>query len=179
MSADAQQRKKTLFGYVPAQSWVYDFHPLTRLVVMVVFAFMPLAILTTEINAALVGLWILALLTANVAIGRLKFFLPLIVTMFVFMMGTYLVFPGQTGGPVAFEVGPLVGYFEPLMFSLANYWRIIALVFAAILYATTNRERDIIVALDRAVPMMENLVGWYGLGARLASVEATVSPSSN
>lgn len=31
----------------------------------------------------------------------------------------------------------------------------------------------ILVARDRAVPMMENLARWYGLGDRLASVEAT------
>lgn len=147
MSAETQRRKKTLFGYIPAQSWVYTFHPLTRLVVMVVFAFMPLAVLTTEYNIGLVALWIVALLTANVVIGRLKFFMPLIVTMFVFMMGTYLLFPGATTGAVAFRLGPLVGYFEPLMFAFANYWRIVALVFAAIFYATTNRERDIIIAL--------------------------------
>ena len=147
MSTETDRRKKTLFGYVPARSWVYYFHPLTRLVVMVVFAFMPLAVLTTEYNMVLVALWIIALLTANVSLGRLKFFMPLIVTMFVFMMGTYLIFPGSTDGAVAFTAGPLVGYFEPLMFSFANYWRIIALVFAAIFYATTNRERDIIVAL--------------------------------
>lgn len=142
-----QRRKKTLLGYVPAESWVYNVHPLTRLFVMVVFAFLPLAILTTGINMTLVGLWIVALVTANVSIGRLKFFMPLLVTMFIFMMGTYLVFPGDTSGPIAFEWGPFVGYFEPLMFSFANYWRIAALVFAAIFYATTNRERDIIIAL--------------------------------
>lgn len=147
MSTETQRRKKTLFGYVPAQSWVYRFHPLTRFVIMVIFAFMPLAVLRTEYNLALVGLWIIALFTANVTIGRLKFFMPLIVTMFIFMMGTYLVFPGATDGPVAFTAGPFVGYFEPLMFSFANYARIIALVFAAMFYATTNRERDIIVAL--------------------------------
>lgn len=147
MSGETQRRKKTLFGYVPAQSWVYSFHPLTRLVVMVVFAFMPLAVLSTEYNVALIALWIVALLTANVTIGRLKFFMPLIVTMFLFMIGTYLIFPGDTSGPIAFTVGPFVGYFEPLMFAFANYWRIVALVFAAIFYATTNRERDIIVAL--------------------------------
>lgn len=32
---------------------------------------------------------------------------------------------------------------------------------------------SILVALDRAVPMMENLVQWYGLSDRLASVEPT------
>jgi energy-coupling factor transporter transmembrane protein EcfT len=143
----AQNRKKTLFGYIPAESWVYKLHPTTRLLIMVVFAFMPLAILTTEINIVLVGLWIVALLSANVWIGRLKYFMPLIITMFLFMMGTYLIFPGQTSGPVAFRWGPFVGYFEPLMFAFANYWRIVALVFAAIFYATTNRERDIIVGL--------------------------------
>ena len=147
MSTETQRKKKTLFGYIPAESWVYDFHPLTRLVVMVVFAFMPLAVLTTEINMALVAIWVLLLLTANVTLGRLKFFMPLLVTMFIFMMGTYLLFPGDQSGPVAFRFGPFVGYFEPLMFALANYWRIAALVFAAIFYATTNRERDIIVAL--------------------------------
>lgn len=144
-----KRRQKTLFGYVPAESWVYSFHPLTRLVVMIVFAFFPLAILTTEYNVGLVGLWIVLLLSANVSIGRLKYFLPLVITMFVFMLGTYLLFPGDTSGPVAFAAGPVTGYFEPLMFAFSNYWRIIALVFAAIFYATTNRERDIIVALRR------------------------------
>jgi len=147
VSGETQRRKKTLFGYVPAQSWVYAFHPLTRLAIMVVFAFMPLAVLSTEYNVVLVGLWIVALLSANVSLGRLKFFMPLIVTMFIFMLGTYLLFPGETDGAVAFAAGPFVGYFEPLMFAFANYWRIIALVFAAIFYATTNRERDIIIAL--------------------------------
>jgi len=32
---------------------------------------------------------------------------------------------------------------------------------------------SVLVALDRAVPMMENLAGWYGLDRRLGSVEAT------
>lgn len=145
----AQKRKKTLFGYVPAESWVYSFHPTTRLIIMVVFAFMPLAILTTDINVVLIGLWIVALLSANVSIGRLKYFMPLIITMFLFMMGTYLIFPGDTSGPIAFTWGPIEAYFEPLMFAFANYFRIVALVFAAIFYATTNRERDIIVGLRR------------------------------
>ncbi|WP_175424204.1 energy-coupling factor transporter transmembrane protein EcfT [Haladaptatus sp. W1] len=145
--APTQRRKKTLFGYVPAESWVYSFHPLTRLSIMVIFAFLPLAVLTTELNIMLVGIWIMLLLTANVTVERLKFFFPLIVTMFIFMVGTYLFFPGNTTGMVAFKTGFVTGYFEPLMFAFANYWRIIALVFAAIFYATTNRERDIIVAL--------------------------------
>lgn len=142
-----QRRKKTLFGYVPAESWVYSFHPLTRLLIMVIFAFLPLAVLTTELNVMLVGVWLVLLLTASVSLQRLRLFLPLIVTMFLFMMGTYLFFPGDTSGAVAFQTGFVTGYFEPLMFAFANYWRIIALVFAAIFYATTNRERDIIVAL--------------------------------
>lgn len=36
-----------------------------------------------------------------------------------------------------------------------------------------GHEFSILVALDRAVPMMENLARWYGLDDRLASVEPT------
>jgi len=162
--------RKTIVGYIPSRSPIYRLHPASRLVLYLVTSVIPLFIEAPEINLLVVALTLVLFRFANVRMTRLKMFVPMFLTVFVILGLTYTLFPRETGpggGTVLFSIGPVTGYFESLMWALATYCRIIALVLASIFYFSTNRESDILVGLRTlGVPFVVS----YFVGLTLRSV---------
>lgn len=145
--ARPQKARKTLLGIVPVSSPFYAFHPVTRLVMFVFFGVIPLFILVPEINIALLIINILLMKWGRVDLSRLRIYLPLIFTIAIFMFTVVILAPGEDPSYVPLQVGPLTIYFQPVFFTFAAYWRLMAMLFGTILYFSTNRERDLLVAL--------------------------------
>lgn len=161
--------RKTIVGYIPAQSPMYHLHPASRLVLYLVTSVIPLFIEAPEVNILVVLLSLGLFAYANVKLARLRMFLPMFATVFVILGLTYTVFPRrfETDSAVLFAVGPVTGHFDSLMWAFATYCRIIALVLASIFYFSTNRESDILVALRTfGVPFVVS----YFVGLTLRSV---------
>lgn len=161
--------RKTLLGHVPVNSPFYRFHPVTRLVVYVCLSFMPLFIFVPEVNFGLMVVNIILLIIGRVDLRQLRIYLPLIFTVALFMFTVVILAPGNVSDYTPLQVGPITIYFEAVFFTFAAYWRIMAMLFATILYFSTNRERDILVAL-RAVrlPFVASYV--IGLSIRAAGM---------
>ncbi len=147
MSPRPPKMRKTLLGYVPVSSPFYQFHPVTRLVMFVFFGVIPLFIFIPEINFLLLLVNIALMSWGRVDLGRLRMYLPIIFTVALFMFTVVLLAPGQDPSYTPIQISGFTIFFQPVFFTFAAYWRLIAMLFGTILYFSTNRERDTLVAL--------------------------------
>jgi len=106
-----------------------------------------LFILVPEINVVLIILILLFLIWAKVDISGLRIYLPLTVTVAIFMFAISTAFPGPKPEYHPFKVLGITFYLEVFYFTFASYWRLMAMLFGTIQYFSTNRERDTLVAI--------------------------------
>jgi energy-coupling factor transporter transmembrane protein EcfT len=161
--------RKTLLGYVPIASPFYAYHPVTRLVMFVFFGVVPVFIDLPEVNLLLLLIMIGLLRWGRVDLNRLRVYLPLIVTVAIFMFTVVVLAPGQDPSYTPVPLGPITIYYQPVFFTFISYVRLMAMLFGTILYFSTSRERDTLVAL-RAVrlPFIASYV--IGLSIRAAGM---------
>jgi energy-coupling factor transporter transmembrane protein EcfT len=147
--APLKQRKmrRTLLGTVPVVSPLYDLHPVTRLFTLLFLGVVSLFILTPEINILLIILIFIYLKWAKVDISGLRIYLPLTVTVAIFMFTVSTIFPGAKPEYHPFTFLGITFYLEVFYFTFASYWRLMAMLFGTIQYFSTNRERDTLVAI--------------------------------
>lgn len=139
--------KKTLLGVVPADSPFYAFHPVTRLVLLFVLSVTPMFIDRPEMNLALIATTFGLFWWGRVRIGDLKKYRLLLVTVALFMFIVAYLAPGEKAQLTPFSLAGLTLYWEPMRWAFASYVRLMAMLFGAILYFSTNRERDVLVGL--------------------------------
>ena len=165
----APKMRKTLLGYVPIASPFYAYHPVTRLIMFLFFGVVPVFIDIPEINFILLLIMIGLLRWGKVDLSRLAMYLPLIVTVAIFMFTVVILAPGQDPSYTPIAFGPLTIYYQPVFFTFASYWRLMAMLFGTILYFSTNRERDTLVALRTLrLPFIASYV--IGLSIRSADM---------
>lgn len=143
---DAPKLVKTVLGFVPAESRIYYFHPTTRLIIYVFMSFLPLVFQTPELQILLIAISVGLYVWAGVPAKNLKMYAKMMILIFFFIGITYTFFPSKAVGEVAVMVGPVAVYPSSLLRGLLIYTRVLALLFATIVYFSTNRERDILVA---------------------------------
>ena len=139
--------RKTLLGYVPVASPFYAYHPATRLILFVFLGVIPLFIFIPEVNIFLLLVNLALLRWGKVDVQRLKIYMPIIFTVAIFMFTVVLLAPGKDPSYTPLEVLGKTIYYQPVFFTFAAYWRLIAMLFGTILYFSTNRERDLLVGL--------------------------------
>lgn len=138
---------KTVLGFVPAESPIYMFHPTARLLLYVFMSCLPLVFQTPELEIALVAASAAMYVWAGVPARNLRTYVPMLCLVFCFVSFSYIVFPSAPATEAPIAVGPLRLYASSLIRGFLVYTRIVALLFATIVYFATNRERDILVAL--------------------------------
>ena len=149
--ASGRKMRKTIVGYVPLESPLYKFHPLTRLLLFIITGFLPIYIDMPEVNLLFICFLIGLFRYARVNISSLKIYTPMFITVGLFMFLSYYLAPGKN--PALIPMGKLLGvtiFFQPMRWFIVSYVRIIALLLAAIFYFSSNRERDILVGLRSA-----------------------------
>jgi energy-coupling factor transporter transmembrane protein EcfT len=139
--------RKTLLGTVPVSSPLYELHPVTRFATLIFLGVVSLFIDMPEVNVLLIVLIFVYLRWARVNMGGLKIYLPLTVTVAIFMFAVSIGFPSRTPGSHTFEFAGITFYFESLFWTFASYWRLMAMLFGTIQYFSTNRERETLVAI--------------------------------
>ena len=162
-------RRKTLLGYVPLKSPFYQFHPVTRLVIYLVLGVVPLFIFIPAVNTILILINLILLKWGRVDLSRLRIYLPVIFTVALFMGIVVVLAPGKDPSFTPLEVFGVTIYYQPVFFTFAAYWRLIAMLFGTILYFSLNRERDILVGLRAMrLPFVASYV--IGLSVRSAGM---------
>lgn len=143
----ARRMRKTLLGTVPVTSPLYKLHPVTRIFTLIFLGVISLFIDMPEINILLIILIFIYLRWAKVNISGLKIYLPLTVTVAIFMFTVSIAFPSRQPGYHTFEFLGITFYMESLYWTFASYWRLMAMLFGTIQYFSTNRERETLVAI--------------------------------
>jgi energy-coupling factor transporter transmembrane protein EcfT len=100
-----------------------------------------------EINIILLILILIYVKWARVDISGLRIYLPMVFTVAIFMFTVSIIFPGDDPTFHAFQFLGITFYLEPLYWTFASYWRLMAMLFGTIQYFSTNRERDTLVAV--------------------------------
>ncbi|HVO21980.1 MAG TPA: energy-coupling factor transporter transmembrane component T [Anaeromyxobacter sp.] len=139
--------RRTLLGVVPLTSPLYALHPLTRLFTLGFLGVVSLFIDVPEVNAALVVFILLYLRWARVDLSGLRIYLPLTVTVAIFMFAVSIGFPNRDPSFHTFRFAGITFYAESLYWTFASYWRLMAMLFGTIQYFSTNRERETLVAI--------------------------------
>jgi energy-coupling factor transporter transmembrane protein EcfT len=139
--------RRTLLGVVPVTSPLYALHPLTRLATLGLLGVVSLFVDAPEYNIALVALVFVYLRWARVDLSGLRIYLPLTVTVAVFMFAVAIGFPERTPGSHTFRLLGITFYAESLFWTFASYWRLMAMLLGTIQYFSTNRERETLVAI--------------------------------
>lgn len=167
--ARSEFAKKTLLGVVPADSPFYAFHPVTRLMLLFVLSVTPMFIDRPEINLAIIAMTFGLFRWGRVRMSDLKKYSPLLVTVALFMFVVAFLAPGDRAHLTPFRMAGLTLYFEPMSWAFVSYARLMAMLFGSILYFSTNRERDVLVALRTLhVPFAVSYVA--GLSLRSAGM---------
>lgn len=146
-SSSRLKMRRTLLGTVPVSSPLYELHPVTRFFTLLFLGVVSLFILTPEINILLVILIFFYLRWARVDISGLRIYLPLTVTVAIFMFTVSTAFPGARPEYHTFTFLGITFYLEVFYFTFASYCRLMAMLFGTIQYFSTNRERDTLVAI--------------------------------
>ena len=137
---------KTVLGFVPTQSPVYAFHPTTRLVYYLFMSILPLVFQTPELELLLMGVSLGLYLWSGVPLKNLSVYVRMMVLVLCFISFSYIAFPSVAAGEVPLAIGPLHVFRSSLLRGLLIYTRVLALLFATIVYFSTNRERDVLVS---------------------------------
>ena len=161
--------RKTLLGHVPLTSPLYRFHPVTRFILFLFLGIIPLFIYMPEVNFLLLLLNLALLVWARVDLRGLRRYLPVTITVAIFMFTIVLLAPGEDPSYTPVELGSFTIYYEAVFFTFAAYWRLMAMLFGTILYFSTNRERDLLVAMrSLRLPFVASYV--LGLSIRSAGL---------
>lgn len=168
--ASERKMQKTVIGYVPQTSPIYVLHPLTRLVIFVITGMIPLFVEMPEINIAFTAIILGLFFYARVEMKRLKIYLPMLFTVGLFLLITYMAFPIAKGEHILlFQIGGMKVYYNSIIWAVCVYFRIIALVYASIFYFSTNRERDMLIAF-RSIGTPFVVTYFLGLSLRSAGI---------
>lgn len=168
-TARVARARKTLLGHVPVSSPLYRFHPVTRFILFLFLGIIPLFIFMPEVNFLLMLLNLALLVWARVDLRGLRRYLPVVITVAIFMFSIVLLAPGEDPSYTPVDVGGFTVYYEAVFFTFAAYWRLMAMLFGTILYFSTNRERDLLVAMrSLRLPFVASYV--MGLSIRSAGL---------
>jgi energy-coupling factor transporter transmembrane protein EcfT len=132
---------------IPVDSPFYRFHPVTRVALLIFLSVTPLFIDMPEINLGLILITIVLLWWGKVRMQQIKRYLPLLATVAIFMFTVAFLAPGDRMKLTPFKLLGLTFYFEPMWWAFVSYCRLVAMLFGAILYFSTSRERDTLVGL--------------------------------
>lgn len=140
--------RRTLLGYVPDESPVYDIHPFVKLYFLLVVSLFPLVISSLEWNILLIVLQLLLLWWSRVNMRTLRIYIPVAISMGTIILLSYTVLGGvHPEYELLFRVFGIPIYWERLRDAMVVYFRILPMILTMVLFLSTSRERDVIVAM--------------------------------
>jgi len=139
---------KTLLGYVPNESPIYAVHPFVKLFFLLIVSLFPLFISAPEWNLGLMVAIVLIMWYSRVNMSALKIYVPVAISMGSIILLSYTVLGGiHPEYQVLFHVFGFPIYYERIRDAVVVYFRILPMIFTMVLFLSTSRERDVIVAM--------------------------------
>ena len=139
---------KTLLGYIPDESPIYDVHPFVKLYFMLVVSLFPMFVSAPEWNAALMAVIVVLMWIARVDMSTLKIYIPVAVSMGTIILISYTVLGGtHPEFQLVTRIWKVNIYWERIRDAIVVYFRILPMIFTMVFFLSTSRERDVIVAM--------------------------------
>lgn len=144
---------KTLLGYVPDESPIYVIHPFVKLYFLLIVSLFPLFIAAPEWNLGLMLAIILLMWYSRVNMSAMRIYIPVAISMGTIILLSYTVLGGiHPEYQVLFRVIGFPIYYERIRDAVVVYLRILPMIFTMVMFLSTSRERDVIVAM-RSIKM--------------------------
>jgi energy-coupling factor transport system permease protein len=139
---------KTLLGYIPDESPIYDVHPFVKLFYLLVVSLFPMFVSAPEWNAALMAVIVVLMWIARVNMSTLKIYIPVAVSMGSIILISYTVLGGtHPEFQLVARIWRVNIYWERIRDAIVVYFRILPMIFTMVFFLSTSRERDVIVAM--------------------------------
>ena len=139
---------KTILGYVPDVSPIYRIHPFVRLFFLLVVSLFPMLISAPEWNLAIILVVVILLSYSKVSFATLKLYIPVSISMGVLILSSYTILGGRHSEfHTAFTIFNFPFYYERIVAAVEVYARVLPMIFVMVLFLSTSRERDILVAM--------------------------------
>lgn len=160
-----QKMNKTILGYVPEESPLYRIHPFVRLLFLMVVSLFPMFISSPEWNFSIILLVLVILIYSKVNLKTLRVYIPLSISMGILILLTHTVLGGRHPEfAVVFRIFGFPIYYERIVAAVDVYARILPMIFVMVLFLSTSRERDILVAFRWAkIPFVVTYLGAMAL----------------
>ncbi|QQK06956.1 energy-coupling factor transporter transmembrane component T family protein [Miniphocaeibacter halophilus] len=140
--------EKTILGYVPKESRAYSLHPNIRLSLYLLMGILPMFIQIPEFTIIFIIFELIIFYWANISFSNFKKFTPMFITVFFFLMLIHWLAPIKVKNDIiVFTLFGKPGYYYSLMWGFCIYLRMMSLIIASIFYFSTNREKDLLLAL--------------------------------
>ena len=143
-----QKMHKTILGYVPEASPLYEVHPFVRLYFLMVVSIFPMIIGAPEWNLALILVVLILMKYGRVSLSTLKLYVPISISMGTLILLSYTLLGGiHPEFHVVFRLFGFPIYYERIEAAVEVYTRILPMIFVMVLFLSTSRERDVLVAM--------------------------------
>lgn len=139
---------KTLLGYVPEKSPIYQVHPFVKLYFLLIVSLFPLFIEAPEWNAVILIVTLVLMMLSRVNMSTLKIYVPVAISMGMIILLSYTVFGGRQ--PQYYQWFTILGfpfYWERIRDAIVIYFRVLPMIATMVFFLSTSRERDVIVAM--------------------------------
>jgi energy-coupling factor transporter transmembrane protein EcfT len=139
---------KTLLGYVPEESIIYQVHPFVKLYFLLVVSLFPLFITAPEWNALILIVTLILMAVSCVNMSTLRIYVPVAISMGTIIFLSYTIFGGtQPQYYVWFRIFGFPFYWERIRDAIVIYFRVLPMIATMVFFLSTSRERDVIVAM--------------------------------
>jgi energy-coupling factor transporter transmembrane protein EcfT len=141
--------KKTLLGYVPEQSLVYSFHPLSRMITVFVLTLIPLFTTKLAVNLTLIGLTLALFVVSKISLKVLKKYAFIFVILFIFILLIYSFFIDKSLKTNPIEIVGGFFYWDAFAFAIRIYIRIASILFMTIYFLNVITETEIVAGFRK------------------------------
>jgi energy-coupling factor transport system permease protein len=139
---------KTLLGYVPKHSPIYNVHPFVKLYFLLIVSLFPLFITAPEWNLLLMLVVLALMWFSRVDMSILRIYVPVAISMGSIILISYTILGGYHPEYIElFKIAGIPIYWERIRDALVVYSRILPMIVIMVFFLSTSRERDVIVAM--------------------------------
>jgi len=139
---------KTMLGYVPTESPIYEVHPFVKLFFLLIVSLYPMFIAAPEWNALLMVIIFILMWFSRVDLRTMRIYIPMFISMGSIIFISYVLFGGNHPEYVLLaRVFVINIYWERIRDAIVVYFRILPMIVTMVFFLTTSRERDVIVAM--------------------------------
>jgi len=140
--------KRTLLGYLPEESPIHSFHPLSKLLFLILVSAYPMLTDNPDVNVLGVIFLLILFFYSKIPLSILKFYTTIMLNILWIIIIAYTFFGGYSPSyTVIAKLGLFTISWENIAWAISVYVKMFFGILIIIFFLSTSREKDIIVSL--------------------------------